>query len=168
MIIAGFLGEDTAPVAAAAASAAVPTAAAAPAVALPTGSRAERDPFTRPAQARSSFVPRSFDTGFIPEFSPFPSVMLPQMVRSPMGIRNPLRSEPQGGGVPTAGTLPADPSGQSSVPAGVPSPVKMRPGRMMPPWLVQATGLMPSIRGVRTGHVNPTALVAGGRKPGMV
>ena len=146
MIFAGFFGDDS----------------------LVTPSAATRNPFTRPVQATPGFVPRSLDTGFVPEFGPFPSVMVPQMARLPMGIRNPLRSEPQGGGVPTAGTLPADPSGQSSVPAGIPSPVKMHTGRMMPPWLIQALGIMPSVRGVRAGYVNPAGIVASGRKPGMV
>jgi hypothetical protein len=154
MIIAGFAGEDTVPAAAAAAI----TPPVAP-------SAATRAPFTRPPQARSNFVPRSLDTGFIPEFEPFPSIMFPQMPRIPQGIHNPMASEPQSGGVPTAGALPADPSGQSSVPAGTPSPVKMRSGRMMPPGLVMALGVMPSIRGVRSGRVNPTAMVATGRKP---
>jgi hypothetical protein len=110
-------------------------------------------------------MPRSLDTGFIPEFEPFPTIMLPQMPRIPQGIRNPMAAEPGSGGVPTASGLPADPSGQSSLPAGVPSPIKMRSGRMLPPALVMALGVMPSIQGVRSGRVNPTALVATGRKP---
>jgi hypothetical protein len=147
MIIAGFAGDDTSPV---------------------TPSAATRNPFTRPASATPGYVPRSLDTGFNPEFEPFPMIMMPQMPRIPQGIRNPMASEPQSGGVPTAGALPADPSGQSTVPAGVPSPVKMGSGRMMPPGLVMALGVMPSIRGVRSGRVNPGALVAGGRKPGAL
>jgi hypothetical protein len=158
MIFASSFGADDSPVA----------TPAAPASGLVTPSAATRTPFTRPVQATSNFVPRSLDTGFIPEFEPFPLVMLPQMPRLPRGMHNPLASEPQSGGVPTAGTLPADPSGQSSVPAGVPSPVKMHAGRMMPPGLIMALGIMPSISGVRGGHVNPTTLVARGRKPGAV
>jgi hypothetical protein len=146
MIIAGFAGEDTSPV---------------------TPSAATRNPFTRPAQATSNYVPRSLDTGFIPEFEPFPTIMLPQMPRIPRDIHNPMASEPQGGGVPTAG-LPADPSGQSSIPAGVPSPVKMRSGRMMPPGLIMALGIMPSVRGVRSGRVDPTAMIKSGRSPGAL
>jgi len=169
MIIAGFLGQDTAPVVAPSALPTPPAPPTAPTITPPVAAtNATRTPFTRPAQARANFVPRSIDTGFIPEFEPFPMIMLPQMPRVPQGIRNPLASEPQGGGVPTAGTLPADASGQSSIPAGVPSPVKMRSGRMMPPGLVMALGIMPPVRGVRSGHVNPSRLVAAGRKPGSM
>jgi hypothetical protein len=167
MIIAGFFGEDTAPAAAVAAMAPTPTSA--PAITPPVvPSAATRTPFTRPAQANPNFVPRSLDTGFIPEFETFPMVMLPQMPRVPQGIRDLHAGQAQAGGVPTAGALPADPSGQSSVPAGTPSPVKMRSGRMMPPGLVMALGIMPSIRGVRSGRVNPSAMVATGRKLGAL
>jgi hypothetical protein len=152
MIIAGFMGENTAP-------------GVAPTITPPVAaSNATRAPFTRPPQARANFVPRSLDTGFIPEFEVFPTVMLPQMPRIPQGIRNPLASEPQSGGVPTMG--PAMP--QAAGPAGVSSPIKMRSGFMFPPGLVQALGIMPPIRGVRAGRVNPGAMVAAGRKPGMV
>jgi hypothetical protein len=180
MIIAGFLGEDTLPAAAAAASipaaapAAAPAAPVVPAVAAPiapTPSRATRDPFMRPVQATPNYVPRSLDTGFVHEFQPFPTIMLPQMPRIPLGIRSPLAAEPQSGGVPTATgmtALPADPSGQASIPAGVPSPVKGSMGRMFPPGLIMALGIMPSVRGVRSGRVSPTGLVASGRKPGSL
>jgi hypothetical protein len=136
---------------------------------LVTPSQATRAPFTRPVQATPNFVPTTPQTGFIPEFGPEFSTMLPQMPRIPVGIRNPLRSEPQGGGIPTMGpsanAMPADPSGQSSVPAGIPSPVKSgMGGRMFPPSLIMALGIMPPVRGVRAGRVNPMALVAAGRK----
>ena len=147
MIFAGFLGDDS----------------------IVTPSQETRNPFTRPAQATANYVPRSLDTGFKPEFEPFPMVMNPQMPRLPQGIRNPLAAEPQAGGVPTAGdALPADPSGQSSIPSSVPSPVKMRGGRMMPPHMLMALGIMPGIRGVRSGRNNPAALVASGRNPGTM
>jgi hypothetical protein len=140
---------------------------------LVTPSQATRNPFTRPVQATPNYVPTTPQAGFIPEFGPEFSTMLPQMPRLPVGIRNPLRSEPQGGGVPTMGlsaaSLPADPSGQSSIPAGIPSPVKSAMGgRMFPPSLVMALGIMPPVCGVRTGRVSPGALVASGRKPGML
>lgn len=162
MIIAGFLGADTSPVTP------TTTAVVAPTIAPPVAaSVATRTPFQRPVQATSRYMPRSLDTGFIPEFEPFPSVMLPQMPRSirlPSGVRNPLASEPGSGGVPTS----ADPSGQSTIPAGTPSPVRLRSGRMLPPNLVMALGIMPSVRGVRSGRVNPSALIASGRKPGSL
>lgn len=131
-------------------------------------SQATRAPFTRPVQATSNFVPRSPDTGFVSEFSPFPGVLNPYMGHLPVGIRQPLAAEPQGGGVPTAGTLPADPSGQSSIPAGIPSPVRASMGRSMPPGLLMALGIMPPIRGVRSGRNNPGAIVASGRNPGSM
>lgn len=141
MIIADFLGESPVKV-----------------------SQATRTPFQRPAEARGSFIPRSPTTGFIPEFGPFPAVMPPTMVQSlPVGVHNPLRSDP-GSNQPIA----ADPSGQSSLPAGVPAPVKVRSGRLMPPGLIMALGIMPPIRGVRAGRVNPAALVAAGRVPSAV
>lgn len=181
MIIAGFLGEDTLPAAAAAATAATTPVTAVPATATPAApavtpiapvaSRATRDPFRRPAAARPNFVPRSLDTGFIPEFEPFPSIMVsPFFPRLPLGVRSQLAAEPQSGGVPTAtGTmpLPADPSGQASIPRGIPSPVKGSMGRMFPPGLIQRLGIMPPIRGVRAGRVNPTSWVAAGRKPAL-
>jgi hypothetical protein len=189
MIIAGFLGEDTLPAAAAAAAASTtPVTAAAPATAAPvvpaapiapaaqpTGlvspTRAARDPFKRPASASSNFVPRSLNTGFIPEFEPFPAIMpSPFFPRAPRGIHVSRHAEPQSGGVPMATgatTLPADPSRQSSIPAGVPSPVKGSMGRMFPPGLIQALGIMPPIRGVRAGRVNPGTVVAAGRKPAL-
>ena len=179
MIIAGFLGQDTAPVVAPAiAPPAVPASAPvapapspAPTITPPVAaSNATRAPFTRPSQATANFMPRSLDTGFIPEFETFPMVMLPQMPRVPQGVRNPndAGAELRTGGAPTAGDRPADASGQSSLPAGVPSPVKMRSGRMFPPSLIMALGIMPPVRGVRTGRVNPSQLIAAGRKPGMV
>jgi hypothetical protein len=109
-------------------------------------------------------MPRSLDTGFIPEFGPFPSVMLPMMpgsIRLPAGVRNPLASEPGSGGVPTT-TAPAE---QSTVPAGTPAPVRLRSGRLLPPHVVMALGIMPGIRGIRTGRVSPTKLVSAGRRP---
>jgi hypothetical protein len=144
MIIAGFAGDDS----------------------LVTPSAATRNPFTRPANATPNFVPRSFDTGFVPEFEPSPQTMMPMFPRLPIGVR----AEPQSGGVPTASgaaTLPADPSGQSSIPAGIPSPVQGSMGRAFPPSLIMALGIMPPVRGVRAGRVNPSSLVAGGRKPGL-
>ncbi len=139
---------------------------------LVTPSAATRNPFVRPVQATPNYVPTTPATGFIPEFGPEFSSMLPAMPRIPVGIRNPLRSEPQGGGIPTMGpspaSLPADPSGQSSVPAGIPSPVKgSMGGRMLPPSFIMALGIMPPVRGVRAGRVNPGALVASGRKVGF-
>jgi hypothetical protein len=191
MIFAGFLGEQTTPTTPSAAPVAVPAPAApvvptappvvpaATAANLVTPSAATRNPFTRPVQATHKFVPSSLHTAFIPEFQPFPTVMLPMLPRStrlPAGVHQPMAAEPQPGGAPTMGgffgadapgALPADPSGQSSVPPSIPSPVKMSGGRMMPPGLIMALGIMPQIRGVRTRHVNPSALVSGGRKVGL-
>jgi hypothetical protein len=164
------------PIVPAAAAPVAPAAALAPAASMASmgvisPSRAARNPFKRPASANPNFVPQSLNTGFIPEFEPFPSIMpSPFFPRAPQGIHVSRRAEPQSGGVPTATgttTLPADPSGQSSIPAGVPSPVKGSMGRMFPPGLIQALGIMPPIRGVRTGRVNPNTLVAAGRKPAL-
>jgi hypothetical protein len=191
MIIAGFLGEDTAPAAAAAASTAPAAASAAPVAAtpavaatqaivappaaapaapaaMPSGvqavSRGTRDPFKRPAGARNALGVRNWQTGFVTEFQPFPSVMAPMMMPLQPGMRNPSGAGPAPALPSTA--LPADPSGQSSVPAGVPSPVKGRVGRLFPPSLIMAMGIMPPVRGVRMGN-NPAALIAAGRKPAI-
>lgn len=145
MIIAGFLGADTSPVTP------TTTAVVAPTIAPPVAaSVATRTPFQRPVQATSRYMPRSLDTGFIPEFEPFPSVMLPQMPRSirlPSGVRNPLASEPGSGGVPTS----ADPSGQSTIPAGTPSPVRLRSGRMLPPIWSWPSGSCPAFAACAAG-----------------
>jgi hypothetical protein len=155
MLIASFGQTSTAPAAAAAAASSV-TAPAAPVM----PSQATRDPFQRPANARPGFIPQSLQTEFVPEFEAFPTVMHWRGGRGlPRGVRNPPRSEPG------AETPRADPSGQSSLPVSVPSPVKMRAGRMMPPGLVMALGIMPPVRGVRADRVNPLALVAAGRNP---
>jgi hypothetical protein len=156
MLFASFGQESSAPAAAAAAAPATT-----PVITPPVApSQETRAPFTRPPEATPGFVPRSLQTAFLPEFGPFPSVMqTPLATGLPLGVRNPMRSGPG------ALTPQADPSGQSSVPASVPSPVKVKAGRMMPPGLIMALGIMPSVRGVRGGHVNPAAIVAAGRKP---
>jgi len=173
MYIAGFLGENTTPAAAAAAAPSVTPAAAMVAPVVPPAATAitppvvpsqeTRNPFARPAAGRRGFIPQSLATQFVPEFEPFPTIMHWRGgQRLPRGIRNPPRSEPG------AETPRADPSGQSSIPASVPSPVKMKAGRMMPPGLVMALGIMPPVRGVRANRVNPLALVAAGRNPTSV
>jgi hypothetical protein len=129
-------------------------------------SAATRTPFTRPSQANPNFVPRSLDTGFIPEFETFPMIMLPQMPRVPRGISNPVAAQPQSGGVPTAGDVPAAVS--AAAPAAAPAQVTMKSGRALPFAMIQAMGIMPGVRGVRTGKVNPGALVASGRNPGTL
>lgn len=135
-----------------------PAAAITPPVA---STQAMRDPFQRPSNMKPGFIPRSLRTQFVPEFEPFPSIMHFPGARVPRGIALPRASEPG------AETPRADPSGQSSLPASVPSPVKMN-ARMMPPSLIMALGIMPPVRGVRSGRVNPSALVAAGRKPSGV
>lgn len=160
MIIAGFLGQNTATAAAAAAAPSVIPAAAVPSAGSPpvAVSQATRNPFQRPPGGRRGSVPQMLRTQFVPEFDPFPSIMHFPGPRLPMGIHNPRRAEPG------FETPRADPSGQSSIPASIPSPVKMN-ARTMPPGLVMALGIMPPVRGVRAGRNDPSALVAGGRGP---
>lgn len=166
MYIAGFGADNTASAAAAAAAPSVTPAALVPASVAPASvitppvapTQATRNPFTRPAAGRRGFVPQSLRTQFVPEFEPFPGIMHFPGARLPMGIHNSRRAEPG------AETPRADPSGQSSIPASIPSPVKMN-ARMMPPGLVMALGIMPPVRGVRASRVDPSALVTGGRGP---
>lgn len=179
MILAAFGADSTVTAAAAAAAPSVKPAASIPASVSPAAAvvpvpaapaaasmpmaatRANRDPFSRPAGGRRGFIPQSLQTQFVPEFDPFPMVMHFPGARVPRGIANPRRAEPG------FETPRADPSGQSSLPASVPSPVKMN-ARMLPPGLVMALGIMPPVRGVRANRVNPMALVAAGRKPTAV
>lgn len=166
MIFAGLGAESTAPAAAAAAAPSVAPAAAIPAAVAPAAaitppvvaSRANRDPFKRPGAGQRGFIPHSLRTQFVSEFDPFPMIMHFPGARLPRGIMNPPRSDPG------FETPKADPSGQSSLPASVPSPVNVT-ARMLPPGLIMALGILPPVRGVRSGRVNPSALVAGGRRP---
>ena len=127
-----------------------------------------RVPFSRPVQSTPGFTPRSFDTGFIPEFEPYPQVMLPQFARLPAGVHQPLAAEP--GGSPAAVQDPAAAAVAAQATAQPPSAtaIKKRAMRMLPPGLVMALGIMPPPRAgnVRSG-LNPDSLVAKGRNPGV-
>jgi hypothetical protein len=101
------------------------------------------------------------DTGFIPEFDPFPQIMPAPMVRLPAGVHQPLAAEP--GVLPTA--APA------ATPVATPpsaTGIKKRSMHMMSPALIMALGIQPSPRrgGIRSG-LNPSTLVTAGRNPGV-
>jgi hypothetical protein len=128
-----------------------------------SSSRRARDPFKRPAGAQNALGVRSFQTGFVTEFQPFPMVMNPMMIPIQAGIRNPGGAGPAMA-LPSAGNLPADPSGQASIPAGIPSPVKGQMGRMFPPSLIMRMGITPPVRGIRSGN-SPVSFIRAGRKP---
>jgi hypothetical protein len=121
----------------------------------------QRVPFDRPAAATPGFMPRSLDTGFIPEFEPYPTVMLPQMARLPAGVHQPLTAEP--GVLPS----PTNPTTVAATPQQAPDVkvLKQRSLRMMPIPLLMALGIFPGPRGgVRSG-LNPDRFVKGGRRP---
>jgi len=118
-----------------------------------------RVPFERPVQGTPGFVPRSLDTGFVPEFQPYPMIMQTPMARMPAGVHQPLTAEP--GSVPAAVAAAAAPQPPSA------NAIKHKSMRMMPIPLMMAVGIFPSPRrgGIRSG-LDPSRLVAGGRNPG--
>jgi hypothetical protein len=128
-----------------------------------------RVPFTRPASSTPGYVPRSMDAGFIPTDvgAAMPQILLPQFVRLPAGVHQPVSAEP--------GSLPAQAPGAvetavASVTAQPPSAtaIKQRSMRMMSPALVMALGIIPPPRAgnVRSG-LNPNAFINKGRNPGV-
>lgn len=127
-----------------------------------------RVPFERPAAGTAGFVPRSLDAGFIPTDvgAAMPQILMPQLVRLPAGVHQPLKAEP--------GALPAQPPGAVAAAAqAVAQPpsatkIKKRAMRALPPSLVMALGIMPPPRAgnVRSG-LNPNAFIAKGRNPGV-
>lgn len=119
-----------------------------------------RVPFDRPVQATPGFVPRSLDTGFIPEIQPYPQIMPGIMARLPAGVRQPLAAEP--------GTVPAaTAAGMTAQPPSATS-IKQKSACMMSIPLMMALGIFPGPRagGIR-GGLNPAKLVSSGRNPGM-
>ena len=122
-----------------------------------------RVPFERPVAGTAGFVPRSLDTGFIPEIQAFPQIMPAVMARMPAGVHLPLSAEP--------GSLPAA-SPAAVAAAATPQPpstaaIKNKSMGMMPIPLMMAIGVFPSPRsgGIR-GGLNPSRLVQRGRNPG--
>lgn len=130
-----------------------------------------RVPFERPTAGTTGFVPRSMDAGFIPTDvgAAMPQILLPQFVRLPKGVHQPVAAEP--------GSLPAqDPSAVAAAAAAAqataqpPSAtaIKKRSMRMMPISLIMALGIIPPPRAgqVRSG-LNPNAFINKGRNPGV-
>jgi len=119
-----------------------------------------RVPFERPVQASSGFVPRSLDTGFVAaENLPFPQVMAARLARLPAGVQQPLAAEP--------GTLPAAQPVDSGTPPSATGIVKAKRARMLPIPLLMTVGMFsPPRGGVRAG-LNPSKVVAAGRKPSV-
>ena len=125
-----------------------------------------RVPFSRPASATPGFVPRSMDAGFIPTDvgAAMPQILLPQFVRLPSGVHQPVAAEP--------GSLP--PQAPGAVAAAVTSQppsataIKARSMRLMSPALMAALGIIPIPRAgnVRSG-LDPNSFVAKGRNPGI-
>jgi hypothetical protein len=120
-----------------------------------------RVPFERPVQAGAGFVPRSLDTGFVPEFDPFPQIMRVPMARLPAGVHHPLTAEPGVLPAPTATTAPVETPPSATA-------IKRKGMHMMSPALIMALGIQPSPRrgGIRAG-LDPSSLVTAGRNPGV-
>jgi hypothetical protein len=125
-----------------------------------------RVPFSRPASATPGYVPRSMDAGFIPTDvgAAMPQILLPQFVRLPSGVHQPISAEP--------GSLPPQAPGAvaAAVTAQPPSAtaIKQRSMRLMSPALVMALGIMPPPRAgnIRSG-LEPNAFINKGRNPGV-
>jgi hypothetical protein len=86
--------------------------------------------------------------------------MRPRMARPPKGIALPAASEP-GNPAPAAPT-----NVLAEAPNGLPSPVKVKAQRMIPPHLVMAMGILPFGRNIKASR-SPDGLVATGRKPSL-
>lgn len=122
-----------------------------------------RVPFERPVQATTGFIPRSLDTGFIaPEQIPFPQIMAARMQRLPGGVHQPTQAEP-GVALP-----PAQPVAPAEQPPSANAIIKRKSARMLPIPLLMTVGMFspPRSGGVRAG-IDPTKIVARGRKPGI-
>lgn len=128
-----------------------------------------RVPFERPAAGTANYVPRSMDAGFIPTDvgAAMPQILLPQFVRLPKGVSQPVAAEP--------GSLPAQAPGSvaaavAQVTAQPPSAtaIKKRSMRTLPVSLIMALGIIPPPRAgqVRSG-LDPNSFVAKGRNPGI-
>ena len=123
-----------------------------------------RVPFERPVQGTAGYVPRSLDTGFIPEIQAFPQIMPAVMARMPAGVHQPLTAEP-GGTMPAASPEAVAAAAAPQAPSA--NAIKQKSMHMMPIPLMMAIGVFPSPRsgGIRSG-LNPNSLVQRGRNPG--
>lgn len=123
-----------------------------------------RVPFERPVQGTAGYVPRTLDTGFIPEIQAFPQIMPAVMARMPAGVHLPLSAEP-GGTMPAANATAVAAAAAPQPPSA--NAIKQKSMGMMSIPLMMAIGIFPSPRsGGIHGGLNPSRLVQRGRNPG--